>query len=759
MGNRPEDGPHLGIGSIDPHHPCQVLHRGYTVLVTREDGSIDSDRREGLYDYDTRILSRHVLTVAGTAPERPSATSLSSDRWMSVMQVPLPGGSGVGPKLPQDQLSLLLTRNVGSGMHEELRLRNHAMVPWQGAVVLEVDADFADVQEAGAHREQEGTTHVDWDPRAGLLTLGYEARIGSRRFARAMRVRVRAPEPPPRVNGRKIELAVQLAPGGTWQLALDFESLVDGVWRHPTEAGDGADADRRFRTEVVSDPPALALAFRRAADDLWALRNIDLEVSPDGWLVNAGVPSYTGLFGRDSLTASWQAALLGPEMMRGAIARIAELQATDDDPWRDAEPGKLIHEVRRGPLAELDIIPQRAYYGTQTTPAMFLLALSELWHWTGDLAFVARYKDTALRALEWARRYGDGDGDGFLEYRKRSSRGLKNQGWKDSDEAIRYPDGRMVENPIATVEEQAYYCVALQRGSELLLALGADRQAEELLERARLLKRRWHEAFWVEEDGFYALALDPDKRPVRSIASNPGHALAAGLVPREQARLVADRLLAPDLFSGWGVRTLSCRHPSYNPLAYHLGTVWPVENATFVVGFKRYGLDEHLDRLVTAMFEAASYFAGHRLPEAYSGDGPGETPVPIPYPGACSPQAWSASATIQTVQMMLGLYPFAPARLLALVRPRLPAFVSSLTLKDLRVGDARLSIRFERAGDGRAHADVVARSGEIRVVEMPPPDDLGRGGGPWTELKAWVLEHAPGRTARELRLALGHIDP
>ena len=776
MGNVPVRGPHLGPSRIDPHHPCQLVHRGYTVLVTREDGSIDGERLEGLYDYDTRILSRHVLTVGGTAPERPYATTVASDRWMSVMQVRLPGGTPAGPKLPQDQLSLLLTRRVGSGMHEELRLRNHAMVAWDGVVALELAADFADVQEAGGRRQQNGTTDVAWDQAAATLTFRYQVGGGPRRLERGMRARVRAPAPGASATGGRLELPVHLESGGTWLLALELESLVDGVWRHPGTPpaiagpngdgegngegqGDDQDGEPRFRTSLDCPHPLVATAFRRAADDLWALRNVDLETSPDGWLLNAGVPGYTGLFGRDSLTASWQAAVLGPEMMRGAIARIAELQATEDDPWRDAEPGKLVHEVRRGPLSELDIIPQRAYYGTQTTPAMFLLALSELWHWTGDLGYVARYKDTALRALEWARRFGDRDQDGFLEYVKRSPRGLKNQAWKDSDEAIRYPDGSMVENPIATVEEQAYYCVALQRMSELLFALGDQRRGESFLEEARRLKRRWHDAFWMEEEGFYALALDPDKRPVRSIASNPGHALAAGLVPRERARQVADRLMAPDLFSGWGIRTLSSKHPSYNPLAYHLGTVWPVENATFVVGFKRYGLDEHLDRLVTAMFEAASYFVDCRLPEAYSGDGPTETTVPIPYPGACSPQAWSASATIQIVQMMLGLYPFAAAGVLALVRPRLPAFVPSLTLKDLRVGDATLSLRFERAADGSAHADVVARSGRVRLVEMPPPDEIERGSGAWTELKAWALEHAPGVTAREIRLALGHTDP
>jgi glycogen debranching enzyme len=497
-------------------------------------------------------------------------------------------------------------------------------------------------------------------------------------------------------------------------------------------------------------------AFERAAQDLFDLRNWELDVGPEAWVPNAGVPTYTGLFGRDTLTAGWQAALLGPEMIRGALARIGERQATVDDPWRDAEPGKLVHEVRRGPLSELDVIPQSAYYGTQTTASMYVLVLSELWHWTGDIAVLARYRDIALSALEWARKYGDRNGDGFLEYATRSRRGLKNQGWKDSDEAIRYPDGRIVDNPIATVEEQAFHFLALQRMAEMLIALGEDARAASFLAEARDLRRKWDAAFWVEDDGFYAIALDAEKRPVRSISSNPGHALAAGLAPPHHARLVADRLLSPDLFSGWGIRTLSADHPSYNPLGYHLGTVWPVENATFLLGFKRYGLDQHAERLVTALFDAAGFFTAARLPEAIGGDGPDRASVPIPYPAANSPQAWSASAVIQIVQLMVGLYPFAPARVLALVRPRLPSWLPWLTVRNVRVGDATVSLRFVRRADGSATHEVLDQTGRLLVVTVPPPNDVGNQGGSWIE--AWMLRHAPGRTAREIRLALGQMD-
>jgi glycogen debranching enzyme len=736
------------------HH---VLHAGYTVLVATEDGGIESGGRGGLFDFDTRILSRYALTIDGLVPELVRSTVVANDTWISVARVALPGGSASGPRLPQDQITLMVRRELGRGMRETLEFRNQSALPWAGKLELALDADFADVQEAGGEREQRGRVDTSWDPNAQVLSYSYEAAVGGRVFSREMRVR--AVTPPDAIlsleNGR-LTVAVDLAPRGHWSAELVFESRVDGVWRTP---GDRPRTPATSPTTIESPNSLVVGVFRRAAEDLYSLRNHELDVSDDAWVLNAGVPTYTGLFGRDALTAGWQAALLGPEMMRGAIVRIAELQATADDPWRDAEPGKMVHEVRRGPLSELDIIPQRGYYGTQTTAAMFVLALSELWHWTGDLDFIARHKAAALRAMEWARRYGDRDGDGFLEYVQRSPRGLKNQGWKDSDEAIRYPDGSLVPNPIATIEEQAYHYLALQRMAELLLALGEEKSAGQALEEARRLRRRWQEAFWVEEDGAYAMALDPDKRPVRSIGSNPGHALAAGLVPRERARAVADRLLSPELFSGWGVRTLSTNHPSYNPFAYHLGTVWPVENATFVLGMRRYGLGAHADRLVTGFFDAARHFTDYRLPEAWSGDGPNETPVPIPYPRANSPQAWSASAAIQIVQMILGLYPFAPARLLAVVQPSLPDWLPSLTIRDVRVGDARVSLHFRRAADGSARPEVIDRSGTIHVVRVPPPDPADPEKLTWLDgLKDWLLQHAPGVTARQIRLALGRMD-
>jgi glycogen debranching enzyme len=747
---------------VDPHQPCAVVHEGYTVLVTQPNGELDAACRQGLLDFDTRILSRHHLTVGGRTPEGASASVIAANAWVTSARIPRTGGTATGPRLPQDQLVVIIERQVGCGMRERITLRNHSMAPLETALELTLDADFADVQELGGPRQFEGRVTSSWDDDARALLFTYTAHRGERRTRRALRVAVRGGAGVSARGGR-LRFPLALAPRGEWRVEIDFHSEVDGVWRAPPSGPSPRAGERRAwerrRAHVDCPHPVVARGFERAAQDLFDLRNWELDVSRDAWVPNAGVPTYTGLFGRDTLTAAWQSALLGPEMMRGALERIGERQASADDPWRDAEPGKLLHEVRRGPLSELGVIPQSAYYGTQTTPAMYVLALSELWHWTGDTGVLARYRDVALAAMDWARRYGDRDGDGFLEYATRSPRGLKNQGWKDSDEGIRYPDGALVDNPIATVEEQAFHFLALQRMAEILLALDDDARADAFLAEAHELRRKWDEAYWVEEDGFYAMALDPDKRPVRSISSNPGHALGVGLVPPGRARIVADRLLSPELFSGWGVRTLSAAHPSYNPLGYHLGTVWPVENATFMLGFKRYGLDAHADRLMTALFDAASFFSGTRLPEAISGDGPDRAVVPVPYPAANSPQAWTASAVIQIVQLMVGLYPFAPARVLALVRPRLPSWLPWLTVRNIRVGDAVVSLRFVRQADGSAAHEVLEQTGRLHTVTVPPPSDGGDFNGSWLDdLKAWMLRHAPGRKAREIRLALGQMD-
>ncbi len=750
--------------------PPAVIHAGYTALCTSQDGSIDGGTRHGLFDFDTRILSRHRLTLGELRFEVVGTNQPESDEYIAVLHAARPDGSPEGPALPQDAIEVRLRRRVGPGLLEEITLRNDGAVPYAAELRLELDADFRDMLELDAKSMLDDRIDRTWDEPGQTLELRYTAEHEGQSIERGLRVLIVRSTSPARADSLDgFAFRVEMPARAAWIAVLRYESLVDGAWRGLESFGDDErEADRRSWREgrlSVEGGPRVEYIAERAIEDLYALRNQELEATIDpalrgphgrAWIANAGMPMFTGFFGRDSLTSAWQSSLLGPELARGALAIAAATQATKDDPMRDAEPGKMVHEMRRGPLSMLDIRPQRAYYGSQTTSAMFLLALSELWHWTGDTDALQVHRDAALRTFDWADRYGDQDGDGFLEYRRRAKDGLKNQGWKDSDEGIRYPDGRLVENPIATIEEQAFHFIAHERMAEILVALEEDDAAERMVEKADGLRARWHEAFWMPDERFYALALDGDDRQVKSITSNPGHALAAGIVPVEHAREVADRLLGPELFSGWGVRTLARDHPSYNPFAYHLGTVWPVENATFALGFKRYGLDEHVERLASALWEAAEACPAGRLPEVFAGHERSAVGRPVLYPGANSPQAWSASAVLQLIQVMLGLYPFAPMNALVLVRPRLPEWCPEVTLRNIRVGQTRLDLRFERQPDGAARHHVESQDGKILILSAGPPDDVAGPAEHLAEaLKRAVFDHLPGRLGRAARIALG----
>jgi glycogen debranching enzyme len=429
------------------------------------------------------------------------------------------------------------------------------------------------------------------------------------------------------------------------------------------------------------------------------------------------------LFGRDTLTVAWQAALLGPEMMKGTLPVLARLQGREEDDWRDEQPGRMLHEAHTGPLAALRFNPRERYYGSVTTSAFFPVLVSEMWHWTGDKELVAPLVGPAMDALRWLDERSDHDRDGFYDYLTRSSDGVVNQAWKDSGDAMVFEDGSRAEPPLATCEEQGFVYVAKLHLSELLWWLGDRDVARRLYHEAGELKKRFNERFWMEDEGFFAMALDSRGRLLRSIASNPGHCVASGIADASLVARTADRLLGPDLFSGWGVRTLSCEHPAYNPYSYHRGSVWPVEQATFALGFMRYGLGEHLERLCRAQFEAAALFDFNRLPEVFSGHARDDDhPFPALYPQANSPQAWSASAVVQMLQALLGLYPYAPLGLL-LVDPHLPAWLPEITLEGLRVGDAAVSVRFYRDGETSSY-EVLDKRGRLHVLRQPSPWSL-----------------------------------
>lgn len=773
--------PRQSGAEVDPHHPHHlVLHEGYTYLYARLDGRIGDAAEEGLVDMDTRILSWWRLTVGGLEPigaAAPTATSEAADAILTARPDPVPD-QPEGPRLPQDTIGVRLHRRVGLGMLEELRLTNHSMADREVELAFELGADFRDAGEIGKDRRQHGRIEHRWDASRCVLTLTYVAEHDGRTVERGLRWRlidapgtpvVRPLETGPDEVRYRSVLPLAIASKGEVRIRAVYGSLVDGHWRSPADdagtlAPELATRARRRAAAVEDRPifespdPLVPSILRQAADDLLSLRNWDLEREclPDapGWVLNAGVPTFTGFFGRDSFAAGIQAGIVAPAILRGALEVASRSQGTRHDDWREEQPGRIVHEMRRGPLAMLDIRPHARYYGSHTGAAAFVHGLSELWHWTGDLDAVRRHRPAAERALAWARDWGDLDGDGLLEYIQRSPEGLKNQGWKDSGEAIRYPDGRMVENPIATVEEQAFHYTALTRMASMLVALEDDAAADRYAAAAERVRDLIETRFWQEDLGTYAMALDRDKQPVRSVGSDALHVLAAGVAAPERARRVVDRLFQPDLWTGWGVRTLSSEHPSYDPFAYHLGTVWPVEAGFFAHGCKRYGFDEEVERIAGGLLAAAGHCHRGRLPELLAGLDAADIGVPVTYPGSKSPQAWSASATLAVIQATLGLQPFAPMHVLGLIRPRLPAWLPELTIRRLRVGEATIDLRFERQDDGSAKVTMLDREGAVSTQQAPPPNGEPLGLAERAARGAMLV--MPGRLPRASRLAMGY---
>jgi glycogen debranching enzyme len=731
--------PRRSGAEVDPLHPHHIVaHEGYTYLHSRMDGTVGQDPEEGLYDYDTRILSWHRMRLAGEKAIGVAAPCMESKRWQAVLSVRSKGPDEIGPALPQDAIELSVDRRVGLGIVERLVVANHSMAPHEADLDIELGADFADLMEVGAARRQHGRIDHQWDGGTRTLTLRYCAEHEGRVVERGLRVRVLdawgepivsrvMPDVPEDEVRYRFVFPLRLEPRARVELRLAFDSWVDGSWRMQVDEHGRPvdeiqrrererDAIREHRAVLEAPDPFLPSVVDQAADDLLALRNWDLETEPHAWILNAGVPKFTGFFGRDSFVAGMQGAMFGTAPLRGALRRAAQTRGRRVDEFTEEEPGRIVHEMRRGPIADLGIRPHARYYGSHTGPAAFVVALNDLWRWTGDLDFVRRHRNAMEDALSWAAKYGDLDGDGLLEYVRRSPEGLRNQGWKDSGEAIRRADGSIVDGPIATVEEQALHFMALERAAELHAALDDPRAADRCQEAARRLRELVEDRFWMEDEGFYALALDQAGEQVTSITSNPLHLLSCGLAAPDRARRVADRLMEPDMFSGWGIRTLSSDHPSYNPFAYHLGTVWPVENATFVQGARQYGLDEHAEQIITASFIATGHCHRGRLPEVLAGHPREETEFPTTYQNAKSPQAWSASATICLVASTLGLKPVASERRLELVRPRLPPWLAELTVRRLEVGDATVDLRFRREQDGRTTHEVLDEHGPIRVV-------------------------------------------
>jgi glycogen debranching enzyme len=687
-----------------------------TLVLMRDDTSVVADRqgnlvarsggRHGLYHEGTRFLSGCQLSVYGLRPLLLSS-GVRDDAALVFVHETNPDVRRDGrPLLPHDTLHVLRQLSLEPGRCRiEIAVRSYAAEPIECELQLALAADFADVFEVrGARRAQRGDLH---EPQvgAGRICFGYRGLD-----ARVRETRVELPAPA-RIEAGRARVRLSLAPGATETFELRVECRV----------GAAAPARRRVRAldEAKESLPRITSTSRSL--DAW-LRNAraDLHMltaqTEHGPYPYAGVPWFATPFGRDGLVTALQTLWWDPELSRGVLRFLAANQCDADRPDVDGEPGKILHELRCGEMAACGEIPFGCYYGSVDATPLFVMLAAAHHERTGDDETLRALWPHLERALAWIEGPGDRDGDGFLEYQRRSAQGLLNQGWKDSRDSVMHADGSLAPGPIALCEVQGYAYAARVGLARLARHLGDAALGSRLEADAAALRERFGAAFWCEELGSYALALDGDKRPCRVRASNAGHALWSGIARPDHAAAVARTLLSPGHWSGWGVRTLATGEPRYNPISYHNGSVWPHDNAIAAAGLARYGEREAAQAIFTAMLDASRTFERARLPELFCGfeRAPGETPTL--YPVACAPQAWSCGAVFQLLEVSLGLRVDAARLQVQLTSPRLPPFVGEVEILGLRVGSGTIDLRVERNGTSAAYPRVLRRSGPVELV-------------------------------------------
>ncbi len=670
-----------------------TILEGSTFCICDEHGDVAGETG-GLYADDTRCLSRLALTINGKRPLLLSSGRVEYFSAAFYLRNPLAAG------LEQDALSIVRSRFVGEAMQDRISIRNESMAPQRFTVGLDVACDFADIFTVKDHDftlgDPENARPLPPPVPASWLDAGASVSFvdGDDRTVVDFSLG-------PHANGGSCSWEVELAPREGWELVVDVQPKADGV--------DHRRAERRFGEELarVRDSltawqlrvpqiraswEALDHSFAQSVNDLASLR---MGAGGDlGKLPAAGMPWFMTVFGRDTIITCLQTLLFGPELARTALYALAALQSREDDPSRDAEPGKIVHEVRRGKAAERWF---DRYYGTVDATPLFLILLSEVWQWTDDAALVTDLQEPALAALRWIDEWGDRDGDGFVEFERRAPNGLVVQSWKDSGDSQRFHDGRIAEAPIAPCEVQGYVYDAKRRVAAIAREVWRDRALADRLEReAAELRARFDEAFWVDErGGFFALALDRDKRQVDSLTSNVGHLLWSGIVLPSRVDAIVDRLMSEPLWSGWGVRTMSADDAGFNPLSYHNGTVWPHDNSLIAWGLAREGRWPECQRIVRRLLEAAGHF-GWQLPEVFSGLRRAETPFPIAYPTAARPQAWAAGAPVLLLQLLLGIEPDREHHELETRAPELPSWAGEVRLSGVRAFDRQWDAFVER---------------------------------------------------------------
>ncbi|HEU5206147.1 MAG TPA: glycogen debranching N-terminal domain-containing protein [Gaiellaceae bacterium] len=667
---------------------------GSTFCISDDRGDIAGET-SGFFAHDTRFLSRLVMRVSGASP-----LLLSSGR-VEHFQAAFYLRNGTANGLPRDAVSIARERFVSTGMQEKVTLRNESIDRLDLELVLEAEADFADIISVKLHDFSLGDPELAQPlPAPAPTSLDESGRRLSIEDPRGDLGTQLVFSKPGRLDASAMTFAISLGPHERWHLDVDVLpwieddlATVEQLDDERETVGDVVAAWTLRVPRVRGGWESLRRAFDRSIADLAALRMRTGEYRRP--LFAAGMPWFMTVFGRDTAITSLQTLVLGPEIAMGALDALTELQAKTVDPTIDAEPGKIVHEVREGRCAET-WFPR--YYGSIDSTPLYLGLLAETWRWTDDASLARRLREPALLALEWIDRYGDRDGDGFVEYSRKVDSGLANQSWKDSGDSQRFQDGRFAEAPIAAVEVQGYVYDAKRGLAELAREVWRDKPLAERLEReADELRTRFDEAFWIDErGGFYALALDGKKRKVDARGSNMGHLLWSGIVPQERVSKVVDQLLSEELWTGWGIRTMASDAAAFNPISYHNGTVWPHDTALAAWGLARHGYTAEARRIGRALIEAAAHF-DWSLPEVFAGYARDETPFPIAYPTAARPQAWAAGTPILLVRVLLGIEPDRERqRLVSTVTDELPSWLDGLRVEGIRAFGRTWTVGVER---------------------------------------------------------------
>ena len=721
--------------------------KGPSLLIVNTRGECGPDQPlSGHYFREARFLRTLRLEINGERPYLCEAASLAADCLALNFvhpEITEPGGGGTGQSGDEEitdargirERSLdvrLLFRVAIAELTIVLAIANRARKTVKCELAWHVGSDFADIQEAQAgKRQQRGD--IDVAPRDDHVELAY------RHSELPYRTRIHH-SGAWTFRADRLVADLSIEPQQLQELTLRIVPVAGRDDIAEDEAAEREKEVRQWRGRFARvAAPGNRVVEQIISNNVRDVGSFPLLDGPrDEWLaLQAGVPLYPAFFGRDAVTAGWQAGYVDRgDALAAALTKLGRLQSNRFDDWRDEQPGRIPYQIRSGPLALLNINPYSAYYADYASPLMFVISLANLWSWTGERRDLQAHWDKARRILDWAREYGDLDHDGYLEYYTRSTKGTKNQGWKDSGDAITYDDGSPVSAPIATCELQGYWYIAQELMALMAAAMNAHDDARAHHQSASGLKERFNRDWWMDDEHFYALALDPEKRQVRALTSNVGHCLACGIIDRDRLPRVVGRMFAPDLFSGWGIRTLSSHHAFYNPLSYHRGTVWAVEQATIVFGLRRFGFDARALDLAQALFDLAQLYPEYRIPECVGGYARGERPTPGAYPRANTPQLWNATAFPLVVQTILGLLPIASARTLVL-DPALPSWLPELLLRDLRVGDAKVTLRFWREQDGASKWEVLHQQGTIHVVRQPSPESVS---ATWSDRTAAVIE-------------------